>query len=214
MIAQAAGAADIQINGEFLTSPHAKLTGTVSGAADVEMNGDYTNPAAAMTNYSTWCLSPSAASPCLLKILPGVSDVGTGSVVMQPYIDIEGSGEDTTVITGSIDGGRTSCGPPPANGVVNGANKAEIRRLTVRHTGGGNGAAAIASSDASPKVTNVTVTVSPSSLCSVGIRNRNSSPIIAGARVTATGSGAAVSCVGIYNDTGSLPTIRNAAVTA
>lgn len=40
MIAQAAGAADIQINGEFLTSPHAKLTGTVSGAADVEMNGD------------------------------------------------------------------------------------------------------------------------------------------------------------------------------
>ncbi|HSB30547.1 MAG TPA: hypothetical protein VLD55_03005, partial [Candidatus Sulfobium mesophilum] len=84
----------------------------------------------------------------------------------------------------------------------------------VRHTGGGTGAAAIASSDASPKVTNVTVTVSPSSLCSVGIRNRNSSPIIAGARVTATGSGAAVSCVGIYNDTGSLPTIRNAAVTA
>ncbi|SPQ01812.1 hypothetical protein NBG4_720005 [Candidatus Sulfobium mesophilum] len=229
MIAQAAGAADIQINSEFLTSPYAKLTGTVSGAAEVELNGDvnvtgglaavyfigsgawltvipgadlysnvvtvdssggdYTNPAAAMTNYSKWCPSPSAASPCLLKILPGVFDVGTGSVVMQPYIDIEGSGEDTTVITGSIDGGGTSCGPPPANGVVNGANKAEIRRLTVRHTGGGTGAAAIANSDASPKVTNVTVKVSPSSLCSVGIRNRNFSPIIAGARVTATGSG-------------------------
>ena len=70
-----------------------------------------------------------------------------------------------------------------SNGVVNGANKAEIRRLTVRHTGGGTGAAAIVNSDASPKVTHYS--------------RRQSYCYWIGA----------VSCVGIYNDTGSSPTI-------
>ena len=43
---------------------------------------------------------PRTATPCLLKIMPGVYDVGTNSITMQPYIDIEGSGENSTVIQG------------------------------------------------------------------------------------------------------------------
>ena len=87
--------------------------------------GDYDNPATAMGAYGSWCGTPSATTPCLLKIMPGVYDIGAFTVVMQPYIDIEGSGQNVTVITGTVGSGSW----PPTNGVLNGANNAEIHFL-------------------------------------------------------------------------------------
>jgi len=146
--------------------------------------GDYTNPATAMGDYITWCAAHSETNPCLLKIMPGVYNIGTSTVVMQPYIDIEGSGQIVTVITGTVSSGSF----PPTNGVVNGANNAEIRFLTVKNTGGAGHAAAILNSSASPAMTNVTVAASGGiSSNNYGVYNSSSSPTMT--NVTASGSG-------------------------
>jgi hypothetical protein len=74
--------------------------------------------------------SPSAANPWLLKIEPGVYNVGApGSLVMRPFVDIEGSGETVTKITGPGDGSNTV-------GTVQAVNNSELRFLTVENTGG------------------------------------------------------------------------------
>jgi hypothetical protein len=68
---------------------------------DLNGNGDYPDPVEAMTDLATWCPSPSAATPCLVKILPGTYGLGTQTVTMQPYVDIEGSGRKYTRISTS-----------------------------------------------------------------------------------------------------------------
>lgn len=194
--------------------------------------GDFSNPAIAMSNYATWCGTPSATNPCLLKIMPGVYDVGASSVVMQPFIDIEGSGEKTTKITGAIDG--TSL--PPTAGIVQGASNAELRFLTVENTFTGV-STAILNSGASPSIlhvtatalagtfgygvtdnfssaamTNVTATAS-GTLSGYGVYNSSSSPIMT--NVTANASAGSGSSYGVYNvNNSSSPTMVNVTVTA
>lgn len=97
--------------------------------------GDYTSPVDAMNSIT----GASATNTYLVKIMPGVYDIGANSVQMKPYVDIEGSGELTTKITGTV----SSTIPPPTAGVVNGSDDAEIRFLTVENTGTGDCTAAI-----------------------------------------------------------------------
>lgn len=84
---------------------------------------NYADPVAAMTNLGSWCGTPSATNPCLMKIMPGVYDVGTNSVEMVPFVDIEGSGVKTTQIVGH------------GLYVVHGAANAELRSLYVENGG-------------------------------------------------------------------------------
>lgn len=140
-------------------------------AVVAKSGGDYTLPTDAMNSLAGWCPSPSASNPCLLKIMPGVYNIGTNSVQMQPYVDIEGSGENTTIITGNVGG--------PNNGTINGASNAEIRFLTVQNTGGVTSAIAIANinSNASPKITNVTA-IASGATHNIGIAIYSASPIL------------------------------------
>lgn len=79
--------------------------------------------------------------------MPGVYDIGTNSLVMQAYVDIEGSGENVTKITGTL-----SPNEGTTYGVVLGASNAEIRFLTVENTGTGTYTDAIYNSNgAAPK---------------------------------------------------------------
>jgi len=165
--------------------------------------GYYTDPAYAMTHYSDWCSSPSATTPCLLKIMPGVYDIGSSDVMMRSYIDIEGSGENVTRIKGNI--------VDSLLGVVNGANNAELRFLTVEHMGGGNYSSAMYNSSASPKITNVTAIASSASANNYGIYNDNSSPKMTNVTVNVTGTGSSNSR-GIYNYTSS-PSMMNVNIT-
>jgi hypothetical protein len=95
----------------------------------------------------------SASKPYLLHIEPGTYDLGNSfdsNLRMKEWVDIEGSGENNTVITsgrpGNADGGCSA--------TVTGANNAEMRFLTVRNTGG---ACAISSfNHASPRLTHLT----------------------------------------------------------
>ncbi len=60
-----------------------------------------------MNDINTWCGIPSETNPCLLKIMPGVYEVGyySYSFSIPRYLHIEGSGENITVIKvrGSLD---------------------------------------------------------------------------------------------------------------
>ena len=194
--------------------------------------GNYDNPLTAMESLSEWCGTPSNTNTCLLKIMPGEYDIGSNSLQMREFVDIEGSGENTTVIKGNNDSSTTS-------GVVVGASNAEIRLLTIKNIGGGYYSIAFLNNSASPKITNVTAIAfnSASTEENTAISNwNNSSPILQNVTAIATGTGKtnlsirndqsspilinvtsyaldAIDNAGVLNGYSS-PTMRNVAITA
>jgi hypothetical protein len=109
--------------------------------------GDPTGNGTALLNNLA-DITADATHPYMIKLGPGIYDLGTSSLQMKANVDIEGSGELTTIITGHLNSN--------VSGVVLGASNAEIRFLTVRNTGGGPNAVAISNNSASSKITNVT----------------------------------------------------------
>lgn len=91
-----------------------------------ESGGDYTDPAVAMADYTNWDPAPSVDNPYLVKIMPGVYDIGASTVTMRSFVDIEGSGRNATVIKYS---------PLPSGlystVLVRGADNSSIRMLTL-----------------------------------------------------------------------------------
>ena len=106
-------------------------------------------------------MDATASKPYLIKIGPGVYNVGSQNVRMQEYIDIEGSGEVITKITGNPDSG----------GVVCGADNSELRSLTVEHTGGTTNAWAIWNYNVSPKIANVVAIATGGLTYNYGVSN-------------------------------------------
>jgi hypothetical protein len=143
----------------------------------------FNNPITAMNRVNNWCGTPSATNPCLVKILPGVYNLDNNSLTMQPFVDIEGSGEDTTIIT-------SATGSSSLVGTVNGASNAEIRSLTVKNTStSGTYVVALANNAQAPKITQVTAIAAGGGLYCVGVYNISASPTMS--FVTATASGGA-----------------------
>jgi hypothetical protein len=193
------------------------LTITTTYAGSIVIGGNYTDigtivivspkPGDTPQNNGTALLNNLAGisadvnNPYLIKLGPGIYDIGTNSVQMKEYVDMEGSGENTTTITGHIDGLDA--------GVVSGASNAEIRFLTVRNTGGGDWAVAIYNASASPKMTHVTASVSGGTH-NYGVRNLSSSPTMT--HVTAFASGG-TSGVGVGNNNSS-PTMTHVIASA
>ncbi len=106
------------------------------------------NALASITNAST-------TTPYLLKIEPGVYDVGSSNTPfqMKSWVDIEGSGEGVTTITAS---GSNF----PSNATVQGAANAELRFLTVKNTGGADYATALAVGGGPFRLTQMTASAS------------------------------------------------------
>jgi hypothetical protein len=67
----------------------------------------------------------SAATPFLLKLEPGVYDLGTSSLVMKAFVDIEGSGQGVTRIVAAVSSSISAA--------VQAATDAELRHLTVEN---------------------------------------------------------------------------------
>jgi hypothetical protein len=141
---------------------------------------------AALLNALAGIVGASSTNPYLLKIEPGIYDIDDASLQMQPYVDIEGSGENTTIITGNVDG--------PNSGTINGASNAELRFLTAQNTGGKTFAIAIdnINSNASPKITNVTA-IASGTPNNIGINIYSASPILTNVTAKAEAPG------GTYN---------------
>jgi len=92
-------------------------TPTDNGAVLLDMLGSIPTPA-------------SQAVAWLLKIEPGIYDVGSTPFEMKSWVDVEGSGEGVTLIRGAI----CEFGWTFTTGVVEGAQSAELRSLSVENT--------------------------------------------------------------------------------
>jgi len=122
----------------------------------------------------------SESKPYLLKLEPGVYDLGAGWMAMKEWVDIEGSGEGITKITGS------SYSNQPYDGTIFTRNNAELRFLTVENTGGGYSATAVAVNTASTRLVHVTLKASGASAFNTGLYSSNASPKIEDSTVRAT----------------------------
>jgi len=172
----------------ILVSP--KSTETASGTA--------------LLNAMAGITDAGETNPYLIIIEPGVYNIGTSSLQMKSYVDIQGSGENVTKITGTINN--------QFSGVLVGANNAEVRFVTIENTSGGAYTIAIFNTSVSPTITNVTA-VATGGTNSAGVSNREaSSPIMT--NVTATTSGATGDTAGISNRESSSPTMTNVSATA
>jgi len=150
-------------------------------------------------------IAATQAEPYILKLGPGIYDVQDISVQMKEYVDIEGSGEKTTKIRGTISSETSS----PTSGTVQGANNAELRFLTVENTGTGTNTVAILNSSSSPSIMHVTATAMAGTN-NYGIYNNDSSPKMT--NVSAKGEGGAETNAGVYNSSG-YPVLTNVIAT-
>lgn len=104
--------------------------------------GDYATIQAALDSIA----DASGANPYLVHVAPGVF---AERVTMKPWVDIEGSGQNATVISAA---GSSSSDP-----TVLGADNAEMRNLTVANTGGASQAQGIQCDGTSPTFRHITV---------------------------------------------------------
>ena len=91
----------------------------------------------------------SASTPFLIRIEPGVYDVNTTSFVMKPFVDVEGSGEGVTKVTGAGNASNTV-------GTVQVVTNSELRHLTVENRGGAAFAKALFVDGGAPSIQHVT----------------------------------------------------------
>lgn len=147
----------------------------------------------------------SAEQPYLIKIEPGIYDLGTGTLQMRAYVDIEGSGQGVTLLRGERQ-------TDDVTGLVNAASNAELRQLSIEVTGGGGShAVGISNNNASPRISDVSIRTDGAT--SYGIVNRSgASPRIE--RVTINATGATVLAAGLAHFDGGTPTIVDSSLRA
>lgn len=108
----------------------------------------------------------SASNPYLIRIEPGVYDLGASSLVLKPYVDLEGSGEAVTKITGT---GAAVYNSGTIVGSTVSPSTVELRFLTVANSGGNAYATAIFLNIGSPNLTHITATAAGGSAQNVAI---------------------------------------------
>jgi hypothetical protein len=189
-------------NAVAFTNPANSFTGNGAGLTNLNAQPRYVrtvvvSPVGSATQNGTALLAAlagitgaSVANQWLVKIEPGVYAFGAGGMVMKPYVDVEGSGEQATRLTAP---GNAS----NAIGTVNMTDHAELRFLSVESTGGAAYAKAVyVSAGGANKITHVTATAFGASAESQGIFIDGAVPNDTVVRdvstnVTATGSASA-----------------------
>jgi len=101
--------------------------GTAQMVVVAKSGGDKTNPIDAVNSIT----DASASKPYLIKVMPGVYDLGTASLVMKPYVHLEGSG-DSSVITSAIVNTDRQC----FLGTVKMANNSTVKNISIKNSGG------------------------------------------------------------------------------
>lgn len=181
-----------------------KSTVVVSPVGTASQNGEV------LRSTLAGITSASATNPILLKIEPGIYDIGsTSGITMKEYVDIEGSGEITTKITGSFSNTTPSL---PTSGTINGVSNAELRFLTVENICTDGCYAIVNHVNTSPSILHVTASASGDGSV-VGVFNGgvNTSPIISHSTITATTSSNTSYSTGIRNYLGTATIIHTTA---
>lgn len=140
--------------------------------------GDFTDPVAAVDSIG----DAAADNPYLVMIGPGEYTL-TRTLVMKPFVDVFGAGQEATILTGAI----STFLYDAASAIVAGADNATLLDLTVRNTGGSGVAIAIYNNGVSPVIQDVTATASGARF-NYGVYNEyGSSPVMTNVTATATG---------------------------
>jgi len=169
-------------------------------------NGDFDDPVAALNSIT----DASAANPYLVVIAPGVYDIGSSGLVMQEYVDVAGSGQDSTFIKGS----KSNSSLNGNAALVTGSDNAGLRDLTIENMSSTSVyAVGIYNSAASPKLSNLTIKLADNTQRQYGVSNISSSaPEIDNVTIVLSVSSGGDRQYGIYNN-GSSPLIRNTTIT-
>jgi hypothetical protein len=147
--------------------------------------GDPIASGTALRNALAGIASPSSTNRWLVKIEPGTYDIGTTSLQMQSWVDIEGSGIDATTIRGAVDAIGLNAG------TVNGASNTELRLLTITANGTGNlNVIGLYNENAvAMRVYRVKILSVAANGAAWGMRNFASAPLIEECQIDATTSG-------------------------
>src|SRR5689334_9662075 len=121
--------------------------------------------------------APSFAVRWLIKLEPGVYNVGTTPVVLSQYVDIEGSGVVQSILQGSVE----PLFPSLMGGLVRGASNSELRNLTISCVSDATtpGCQAVSLDTANARLSQVRILLQGTGNGNHwGIRTYNSSPIL------------------------------------
>lgn len=177
----------------------------VSPMADAELSGSALLTAIASVNLQ----GPAQGSEWIVKIQPGEYELADTPLVMVPYVELEGSGQASTILR------RSGQDATEEQGVVVGADHAVLRhvkveRLTVQGLGPSN-RLGILNENASPRIEAVTIEVlagcGPS-----GISNRNAAPIFRDITIITDGRSCGAGTTGVFNEESDV-TITNFEIT-
>ncbi len=178
-VAQAPGIGDFKITVN-VSSAHVIVSVVGYYSKDVQtvhvhpVPGDATASGTRLLNALAGITNASATKRYVIKVEPGIYDVGTAGLQMKSFVDVEGSGQNATVIQGlgSNDQNFTTA-------VVQGASSCELRDVQLKSTGTPSLPYAIALliPGADTRVRNVAINSSGGNV-NWGIRNLNGSPVI------------------------------------
>ncbi len=177
--------------------------------------GNAASSGTALRNALSGISSPSSTNPWLLKIEPGIYDIGSTPLPMRSWVDIEGSGIGVTIIRGTVDVTASASG-----GTVNGASDAELRLLTVEAiaTSTVPHVAGVFNDGAFPRLYRVKVVAQGVSGSVVyGIRNLQSAPRIEECEINSGSFGSGSSAYGVSfknNFSGARSVILRSQITA
>jgi hypothetical protein len=129
-----------------------------------------------LTRYAS-ITGPSITNPYVVKIEPGVYYLGTFTLPMRPFVDIEGSGEGVTILYSVAD----------ANGTIAGSEACELRSLTVLNRGPNN-AIAVKNLANTFSMRNLTAIAQGGTLGSTGISDNGLSTRLRSVTAKASGS--------------------------
>jgi hypothetical protein len=189
----------------------------------IPVSGSPTASGTALLTALAGITDASASKHYVLKLDPAIYNIATTQLVMKPYVDIEGSGQGSTIVqgTGNDDGSYLT-------GIIQAASQAELRNLQVASAGAGHDASVgiyvppganssvrdvtisagnatnnwgIRNLSASPSIQNVTINVAASSSYEshgIGTTSTGARPVIKHTVINLTGSGSYA--YGIYSD--------------
>lgn len=185
---------------ELTATPHAIRDGgglrTVivrPGGASTTANGDILR--AAVEGITT----ASATERWVVKLEPGIFNLGTTPLDVPSFVDLEGSGDEATVVTSAVDS--------TTEGTLNLAGQSELRSLAVSNLGGGTGThVAVVVSGASNGLSRADFFASGGANA-YAVLCIGSSPTINGCTVIATG--ASGNNAAVANDSDSHPNCYN-----
>ncbi len=154
--------------------------------------------------------NPSALNPYLLKLEPGQYDLGNQSLVLLPFVDLEGSGEDMTVISSTIGSDFFS----PGNGTLIVVSNSETRFIKITNSGAApNQIAVYVLPNATNNVhfTHLTTSVT-GGVNNFGLGNNNGNLTLTNSTLNATG--ATNTSVGLGNIHNGKVLVQNSTLTA